>query len=237
MTVRDGSDAAASRELAATVRFPAISRPIPACPLSARRAVLLLHGVDTRSWMYDESVAMVVLKYTLFAVMLCSSTLHVAPARAALHGEVTEYGETTAEQERPAQQTQDDHSLVPRTTIDGIRYVDHANSLPAQPCLRFGVTVRLSSDAGEQLPHQLIVVVTHPRITRPDQAFSTQDSFPTPVLHNLAYAGWTFDYPWEQQPGEWMVTFMNEREVVASKTFTITVPTSASSRCSPKSVS
>lgn len=86
------------------------------------------------------------------------------------------------------------------------------------------MTVRLSSDTGEQQPRQLIVVVTHPRITRPNQAFSTQDSFPTPVLRDLAYAGWTFDHPWEQQPGERRVTFMNEGEVVASKTFTITVP-------------
>ncbi len=181
--------------------------------------------------MNDESATMIGVKHTLFAAMLCSSALHVASARAGLHGEVTDYGETTAEQERPARQTQDDHSLVPRTTIEGIRYVDHASSLPAQLCLRFGVTVRLSSDAGKQLPRQLIVVVTHPRITRPDQAFSIQDSFPTPVLGDMAYAGWTFDHPWEQQPGEWIVTFMNEREVVTSKTFTITMPTPAGSRC------
>ncbi len=127
--------------------------------------------------------------------------------------------------------------MVPRTTIDGIRYIDHASSLPAQPCLRFGVTVRLRPGAGEQLPRQLIVVVTHPRITRPDQASSTQDSFPTPVLRDVAYAGWTFDHPWEQQPGEWTVTFMNGGEVVASKTFTIAAPTPAGSRCPPKLVS
>ena len=118
-----------------------------------------------------------------------------------------------------------------------VRYVDHASSLPAQLCLRFGVTVRLSSDVGEQLPRQLIVVVTHPRITRPDQAFSIQDSFPAPVLRDMVYAGWTFDYPWEQQPGEWVVTFMNEHEAVASKTFTITVPSPTVSRCLPNSVS
>ena len=187
--------------------------------------------------MNDESAIMIVVRRTLFAVMLCSSALHVAPARAGIHGEVTDYGETTAEQEHPAQRTQDDHSLVPRTTIEGIRYVDHTSSLPAELCLRFGVTVRLSADDGEQLPRQLIVVVTHPRITRPDQAFSTQDSFPTPVLRDVAYAGWTFDHSWEQQPGEWVVTFMNESEIVASKTFMITVPPLAPSRCSPNPVS
>ena len=186
----------------------------------------------------DRSCAtMAGIKHALFAAMLCSGALHAAPAQAGLHGEVTGYGETTAEQERPARQTQDDHTLVPRTTIEGIRYVDHTSSLPALPCLRFGVTIRLSSDSGEQLPRQLIVVVSHPTMTRPDQAYSTQDSFPTPVLGDEAYAGWTFDHPWEQQPGEWTVTFMNGSEVLAAKTFTITAPTAAISRCPPDPVS
>jgi hypothetical protein len=187
--------------------------------------------------MDNEFATMVSVGHTLFAATLCCSVLHIKPTWARLHGEIVDYGETTAEQERPARQTQDDHSLVPRTTIEGIRYVEHTSSLPAQLCLRFGVTIQLSSDAGEQLPRQLIVVLTHPRITRPDQAFSSQDSFPTPVLRDMAYAGWTFDHRWEQQPGEWMVTFMNEREVVASKTFTVTVPTPAGSRCPPTPVS
>lgn len=174
----------------------------------------------------------------LFAALPCCVWLHVAPALAGLHGEVTDYGETTAERERPARQTQDDQSLVPRTTIEGIRFVDRTSSLPAQLCLRFGVTIRLDVDAGEQLPRQLLVIVNHPRITRPDQVFSTRDSFPTPVLRGTAYAGWTFDNPWEQQPGEWVMTFMNEQQVVASKTFKINAPISADrSRCPPDPVS
>jgi hypothetical protein len=187
--------------------------------------------------MDDEFPTMIGVSQIVSTAMLCSISLYVAPARAELHGEIIDYGETTAEQERPAQRTQDDHSLVPRTTIEGIRYVDHTSSLPAQLCLRFGVTIRLSSDAGDHVPSQLIVVVTHPRITRPDQAFSTQDSFPTPVLSAVAYAGWTFDHPWEQQPGKWMVTFLNGRNVVASQTFTITAPTPPKPRCLPNSVS
>jgi hypothetical protein len=176
---------------------------------------------------------MIGVSQTLSAVVLCCLSLKVAPARAELHGEIVDFGETTAERERPAQQTQDDHSLVPRTTIEDIRYVNHTNSLPAQLCLRFGVTVHLNSDSGERLPGQLIVVVSHPKITRPDQASSTRDSFPTPVLRDVAYAGWTFDHSWEQQPGEWVVTFMNERKVLASKTFTITLPLPDGSRCPP----
>ncbi len=182
----------------------------------------------------NEIISMTGVRKKLCAATLCFVSLLVAPARAGVRGEVTDYGETTAERERPAQQTEDDHSLVPRTTIESIRFVGRTSSLPAQFCLRFGVSIRLSSDAGEQLPQQLIVVVTHPRITRPDQAASTQDSFPTPVIRGTAYAGWTFDHPWEQQPGEWTMTFMNEGEVVASKAFTITAPTPATSpRCPP----
>ena len=125
----------------------------------------------------------------LSAALLYCLSLHVAPARAGLHGQVTDFGETTAERERPARPTQDDRSLVPRTTIEGIRFIDRTSSLPAQLCLRFGVTIRLDSDAGEQLPRQLLVIVNHPRITRPDQAFSTQDSFPNPVLREWPTPG------------------------------------------------
>ncbi len=148
-----------------------------------------------------------------------------------MRGEVLDFGEVTAELERPARQTPDDHSLVPRSTIEGIRYVSHTSSLPAQLCLRFGVSVRLIPDFGEQLPHQLIVVVTHPRITRPDDVFSTQDSFPTPVVYDTVYAGWTFDHPWEQQPGKWVITFMNEGQIVASEAFTITAPIPSGLTC------
>ena len=167
----------------------------------------------------------------LSAALLCCVSLHVAPAGAGIHGEITDFGETTAEHQRPARQTPDDHTLVPRTLIEDIRYVAHTSSLPAQLCLRFGVSVRLHTDAGEQMPPQLIVVLTHPRITRPDQVFSTRDVFPTPVIGDTAYAGMTFDHAWEQQPGDWALTFMNGQEVVASKTFTITAPTPAGRRC------
>ncbi len=169
--------------------------------------------------------------------MLCCIFLHVAPAQARLRGDVAEYGETTADLERPARPTRDDHTLVPRTTIDSVRYVDHTSRLPAQLCLRFGVSARLIPDAGTPAPDQLIVVVTHPRITRPDQASSTEDSFPTPVANNEVYAGWTFDHPWEQQPGPWVIAFTHEGRVVASKTFTISAPTPGGSRCPPTPIS
>ena len=176
-------------------------------------------------------------KTAILAAMLCSAALHAAPARAGLRGDVTDYGETTAEQGRPARPTHDEHTITPRTTITGIQFVDRTSSLPAELCLRFGVLVRLISDPGEQLPSQLLVVVTHPRITRPDEAFSTEDSFPTPVIGDSLYAGWTFDNPWEQQLGEWIVAFTYKGQVIASKAFTVTGPTSTGSRCPPKPVS
>ena len=163
--------------------------------------------------------------------------LHATAARADLHGTIVDFGKAVAEQERPARPTPDDQTLVPRTLIEGIRYVDHTNRLPAQLCLRFGVSVRLKPDLGEQFPGQLIVVVTHPRITRPDQVFSTEDSFPTPVLDDTVYAGWTFDHPWEQEPGEWVIAFMNKGRVVASQAFTITAPVPAPPTCQPNPIS
>ncbi len=176
-------------------------------------------------------------RHILSVTALGSILLHATPARVDLCGEILDFGQAVAEQERPARQTRDDHTLVPRTLIEGIHYVGHTSWLPAQLCLRFGVSVRLRPDVGKQLPDQLIVVVTHPRITRPDQASSTQDSFPTPVLGDTVYAGWTFDHPWEQQPGEWVIAFMNEGQVVASQAFTITAPVPAPPTCQPNPIS
>ena len=68
------------------------------------------------------------------------------------------------------------------------------------------------------------MVATHPRLTRPDQISSSEDRLPTPVLDDTAYAGWTFDQPSEQQPGEWTFAFIHAGRVLASKTFTITPP-------------
>ncbi len=176
-------------------------------------------------------------KTAILATVLCLAALHAAPARAGLHGDVTDYGETTAEQGPSARPTHDDHTITPRTTITGIHFVDRTSSLPAELCLRFGVLARLIPDLGKQLPSQLLVVVTHPRITRPDEAFSTEDSFPTPVIGDSVYAGWTFDHPWEQQPGEWIVAFTYKGQVISSKAFTVTGSTLTGSRCPPKPVS
>jgi hypothetical protein len=163
--------------------------------------------------------------------MACAMMLQIAPARAALHGEVIEFGETTAERANPAPPTQDDHTLIPTSRLAGIRFVAHTGALPARLCLRFGVRVRLTPDGDEPLPRQVTVVVTHPRITRPDQVSSTEDSFPAPLLGDTVYAGWTFDQPWEAQPGPWTFAFRFEGQVVASQAFTITAPGPDRSLC------
>ncbi len=167
----------------------------------------------------------------LLAAVLCLVSLQATPAWARIHGDVVDYGETTAERERTTPQTRDDQSLVARTVVEGIRYVSHTSHLTAQLCSRFGVSVLLVPEAGDELPGQLIVVVTHPRITRPDQVSSIRDSFPTPVIEGSAYAGWTFDHPWELQPGDWTVEFTLEGQVVASKTFTVAVSSPGDAAC------
>jgi hypothetical protein len=81
------------------------------------------------------------------------------------------------------------------------------------------------------------VVVTHPKITRPDQVSSTQDSFSAPLDLDTVYAGWSFDQSWEMQPGDWVIAFTYQGETLVSASFTITVPDPSASICAAKLVS
>lgn len=82
-----------------------------------------------------------------------------------------------------------------------------------------------------------MVTLTHPRLTRPDLVSSTVDSYATPVSSNLVYSGWSFDQPWELQPGDWTLTFRHEGRVVAAKTFTVSVPSPVTSLCASDRIS
>ena len=74
-------------------------------------------------------------------------------------------------------------------------------------------------------------------LTRPDGVSGTRDSFVTATDGDTAYTGWTFEYPWELQPGDWTIAFLDGDAVVASKTFHVTVPRRPGSRCPAPPVS
>ena len=169
----------------------------------------------------------------LAAAALCAA----AAAHAALHGEVVEFGETTVDREHPMTEPDRSVSLVPGAIVEGIHFVGHSSDLEAQLCLNFGVIVHLMPDPGGTLPRELTVVNTHPRLTRPDGVSNTQDTYTNPVNGNTTYAGWKFEYPWEMQPGDWTISFLADGEVVASKTFKVTVPQRPGSLCPGKPTS
>ncbi len=174
-------------------------------------------------------------KQTLCAAIFCVIGPFAGAARAELRAEIVAFGAVTAEREQPAPQTLDDQGLAPRTWIEGIRFINRTSTLQAQLCLRFGVLIRLTGT--DRPPSHVTTTLTHPRLTRPDQVSGTEDTYPTPVDNNLVYAGWSFDQPWELQPGDWTLTFRHEGRVLATKTFTVAVPTPATSLCTSNQIS
>lgn len=161
----------------------------------------------------------------------------VAPARAGLRAEVVEAGEVTAETVRTATNTERDRSLTRRRLLDGIRFITRSSVLEAMLCLRFGATIRLTADAGEELPDELTTLLRHPTLTRPDGVSATEESFQTPVDGAIAYAGFTFDHPWEMRAGDWTLVFMAGTQVLATQPFHVSVPSPAASLCQGRPVS
>ena len=172
------------------------------------------------------------MKIVLIAAALLITLLTSGPAWARLHGEIVEFGETTSEPESSSPPSPPDtETISPVIHVKNLRFVSHADRLVAERCLGFGVRLRLTSDSGEKLPQRIIVLVHHPRITRPDHASATDESYSTRVDVDLVYNGFSFDEAWEMQPGDWTFRFTYDGELLASKTFSIAAPTSAGSPC------
>lgn len=165
----------------------------------------------------------------------CAALLAAGPAWAS-GAEVAEFGEFSAEREYPAPPQPGDDMLSPKGMVEGLHLVRRTDTLEAQLCLHFGVVIR-RLPGGPALPPRLTVLSTHPRLTRPDGASGTRDSFTTATDGDTAYTGWTFEYPWELQPGDWTIAFLDGAEVVASKTFHVTVPRRPGSLCPAPPVS
>lgn len=157
-------------------------------------------------------------------------------AASAWGAEVVEFGEFSAEREYTAPPQPGDEMLSPKGVVEGLRLIRHTDTLEGQLCLHFGVVIRRPPDAAP-LPRRLTVVSTHPRLTRPDGVSGTRDSFMTATDGDTAYTGWTFEYPWELQAGDWTIAFLDGDEVVASKTFHVTVPRRPGSLCPAPPVS
>jgi hypothetical protein len=145
------------------------------------------------------------------------------PAEAALAGQVVESGQVEGVA-LPPEPGEAGTGLGPARPFVDRHFLNHSDQIEARLCRHFGIAVRFTASAGDVLPGRIMARVRHPLLTRPDGMTSRVDDFPTTIVDGNTYVGFGFDYPWEMQPGEWSVAVMLGDQVLAEKTFTITLP-------------
>ena len=143
------------------------------------------------------------------------------PARAEVTAGITEYGEFRAD---ILGQMEEVYGLSPGVRIGPNRLVRQGTAVEARLCTQLGYVVTLAADPPEDMPETVDVAVRHPRLTRPDGASSTGYSFSSGVGEGRLYAGFLFYYAWELQPGAYTIDVSLRGKLLASKTFTVTVP-------------
>lgn len=185
---------------------------------------------------------------------LAALALAVLPgaAQAALTARVAEWGELYAEVTGfLIGPEHEQHALTPALATRAPEFTRRTDRIEARLCGQFGVAIALQADPPDSMPRSVQVRVRHPRLTRPDGASSTEDSFQTFIAPRTlpdapagAERGWTsssfmFNYAWEMQPGAWTFEFRDGDAVLSSKTFTVTVPPGGAGRpeCGPAAVS
>ena len=145
-------------------------------------------------------------------------------AQAEVKAAIVEWGEVTATQLGDAPPGQQGYGLSPEGTIAGMAYINHSNTIAAQLCRMYGFTVWLAAGPGEALPAIVEVHIRHPQFTRPDGATSTEDGGPSELEGGVAQGSFSFDHPWELQPGTWTIEVVFDRRVLASRDYTVVLP-------------
>ena len=138
----------------------------------------------------------------------------------ALKAEVVEYGVMLSERGKERA----DHggkTLSPVHEMSDVRYVRRTDQIEARLCKTFGIAVEYSDGA---LPDRVEIRVSHPRFTRPDGESSELEMFYSDVVGGRTQVGFTFDYEWEAQPGEWAMIVVLDGVELTRKTFTVTRP-------------
>ena len=153
------------------------------------------------------------------ATVLAAGTAQAQPAAIVL-----QYGETTGD--RGARPVAEDPGtgLTPARTIYNLEFVNHSDQIEAALCRGFGVTVAVVLQPGQGFPERLVARTHSPLLRRPDGATSEESSFTVSGTDGVFYAGFTFDYVWEMQPGPWEIAFYDGDTRLASKTFTVRRP-------------
>ena len=160
-----------------------------------------------------------------FAVLIALPVAMPGGAWAQPAGIVLQYGETTSDRVERARPEDAGTGLTPAENVDNVQFLNHSDHIEAALCRGFGVSIAVPIRPGVAAPGQLTVRVHHPRLTRPDGVAAEDASFPT-SNSGYAYAGFTFDHVWEMQAGVWEIAFFDGDKLLASQSFTVTLPAS-----------
>ena len=158
------------------------------------------------------------------AVVLLLSLLAAPAAWGRVTGEIVQWGEVELDRGPPQERGPGDQTLAPVRTTYGVRYVNRSDHIEAALCRSFAAHVMMSAGAGEGLPRVIEARIRHPAMTRPDGETSTEERFVSHATSGASNIAFTFDQPWEMQPGVWEIAFYADGEPVAAKAFTVTLP-------------
>ena len=96
-----------------------------------------------------------------------------------------------------------------KRTPRSIRFVEHTRMILARKGVRFGFDYEITG--GKKGPVDVMIIVTHPPIQKPDGSVSNGFKFKEriPVVDGKArgFTGYSFDHDYELAPGEWKFEF------------------------------
>ena len=159
------------------------------------------------------------------ALVLCAGT-----AEAKVGAVIVAWGEIEAATGRPLGPDYQERSLGQGRELSDARYVNHETQIPAQLCRRFGITAWLTLGPGDAAPERILLRLRHPELIRPDGVSGSEDDLLVPVNRGSIMDAFTFDEPYEVQPGDWTFELLSGTDVLAAHTFTVVPPAPGSPR-------
>lgn len=109
-----------------------------------------------------------------------------------------------------------------KKTLGGVRFVERTRMIPAKKGVQFGFTYEITG-VTDPKPMEVMVIVTHPSIRKPDGTVSTGFKFKekVPVADGTAkgFTGYSFDHDYELVQGEWKFEFWVREGKILECTF------------------
>ena len=171
-----------------------------------------------------ESGAMRIGRWWIGVAVVAAAGLVGGGAWARPTAEILDWGLMTGRRALTPPPGEGGTGMAPAVPMSHQRYVERTDAVEARLCRSFGVRLRIVPGAGEPEPGIVGVHVLHPTFTAPDGATSTEDDFASAVVFGQTHVGFTFDHPWEMQPGDWTFVVAAGGAIVATKRFHVALP-------------